>query len=73
MTTRDDQAYPADTPLADMTVEQRLAYWRARARKWEGRSSANHKARIAAEAVAAELRRENRALIDRLARQGTTG
>ncbi len=31
-----DRGYPADTPLAEMTVEQREAYHRYHSRKWQG-------------------------------------
>lgn len=31
-----DRGYPANTPLEQMTVEQREAYWKHHSRKWEG-------------------------------------
>ncbi len=34
------QGYPENTPLEQMTTDQREAYWRAQARKWEDRAKA---------------------------------
>lgn len=36
----EDKGYPADTPLAEMTPEQREAYWKHQARKHETRANA---------------------------------
>lgn len=35
-----DPGYPANTAVADMSVEQQAAYWKAQARKHEGRATA---------------------------------
>lgn len=34
-----DPGYPANTPIADMTVEQQMAYWKAQSQKHEKRAS----------------------------------
>lgn len=35
-----DKGFPADTPVAEMTAEQQVAYWKAASRKHEGRAKA---------------------------------
>lgn len=34
-----DPGYPANTPVAEMTAEQQVAYWKSQSRKHEGRAS----------------------------------
>jgi hypothetical protein len=35
-----DKGFPADTPVAEMTAEQQVAYWKSASRKHEGRAKA---------------------------------
>lgn len=40
----DDRGFPAGTPVAEMTVEQKAAYWKHQARKHEDRAKASVRA-----------------------------
>lgn len=40
--TEDSDGYPAGTPVSEMSPEQAAAYWKAQARKHEGRAKDNH-------------------------------